>query len=146
MYVTIEIQKSLHTYKVKNFTTQSKLQNYSDLIVELSVLLEKITKTLDDAKAHDLINIDLNHQSSIADNMLICTGTSNRHVSAIAQRLVDNLYKDGLKQIRVSGEQLGEWVIVDTGTVMVHIMQQEVRERYELDDLYKCMAAGTDAA
>jgi ribosome-associated protein len=136
----------LHTYKVKNFTTQSKLQNYSDLIVELSVLLEKITKTLDDAKAHDLINIDLNHQSSIADNMLICTGTSNRHVSAIAQRLVDNLYKDGLKQIRVSGEQLGEWVIVDTGTVMVHIMQQEVRERYELDDLYKCMAAGTDAA
>lgn len=136
----------MHTYKVKNFTTQSKLQNYSDLIVELSVLLEKITKTLDDAKAHDLINIDLNHQSSIADNMLICTGTSNRHVSAIAQRLVDNLYKDGLKQIRVSGEQLGEWVIVDTGTVMVHIMQQEVRERYELDDLYKCMAAGTDAA
>ena len=136
----------MHTYKVKNFTTQSKLQNYSDLIVELSVLLEKITKTLDDAKAHDLINIDLNHQSSIADNMLICTVTSNRHVSAIAQRLVDNLYKDGLKQIRVSGEQLGEWVIVDTGTVMVHIMQQEVRERYELDDLYKCMAAGTDAA
>ena len=136
----------MHTYKVKNFTTQSKLQNYSDLIVELSVLLEKITKTLDDAKAHDLINIDLNHQSSIADNMLICTGTSNRHVSAIAQRLVDNLYKDGLKQIRVSGEQLGEWVIVDTGTVMVHIMQQEVRERYELDNLYKCMAAGTDAA
>ena len=136
----------MHTYKVKNFTTQSKLQNYSDLIVELSVLLEKITKTLDDAKAHDLINIDLNHQSSIADNMLICTGTSNRHVSAIAQRLVDNLYNDGLKQIRVSGEQLGEWVIVDTGTVMVHIMQQEVRERYELDDLYKCMAAGTDAA
>ena len=136
----------MHTYKVKNFTTQSKLQNYSDLIVELSVLLEKITKTLDDAKAHDLINIDLNHQSSIADNMLICTGTSNRHVSAIAQRLVDNLYKDGLKQIRVSGEQLGEWVIVVTGTVMVHIMQQEVRERYELDDLYKCMAAGTDAA
>lgn len=136
----------MHTYKVKNFTTQSKLQNYSDLIVELSVLLEKITKTLDDAKAHDLINIDLNHHSSIADNMLICTGTSNRHVSAIAQRLVDNLYKDGLKQIRVSGEQLGEWVIVDTGTVMVHIMQQEVRERYELDDLYKCMAAGTDAA
>lgn len=114
--------------------------------MELSVLLEKITKTLDDAKAHDLINIDLNHHSSIADNMLICTGTSNRHVSAIAQRLVDNLYKDGLKQIRVSGEQLGEWVIVDTGTVMVHIMQQEVRERYELDDLYKCMAAGTDAA
>lgn len=114
--------------------------------MELSVLLEKITKTLDDAKAHDLINIDLNHQSSIADNMLICTGTSNRHVSAIAQRLVDNLYKDGLKQIRVSGERLGEWVIVDTGTVMVHIMQQEVRERYELDDLYKCMAAGTDAA
>ena len=81
-------------------------------------------------------------QSSIADVMLICTGTSNRHVVAIAQRLSDELYKIGLKNIRMSGEQNGEWVIVDTGSVMVHIMQQEVRERYELDDLYRCMAAG----
>ena len=111
-------------------------------ILEKELLINKCVKTLEDSKAHDLVNIDLNNNSSIADNMLICTGTSSRHVSAIAQRLVDTLYKDGLKQIRVSGEPLGEWVIVDTGTLMVHIMQQEVRERYELDDLYRCIASG----
>lgn len=110
--------------------------------MEKELLIEKCVKTLEDSKAHDLINIDLNNNSSIADNMMICTGNSNRHVSAIAQRLVDTLYKDGLKQIRVSGEALGEWVIVDTGTLMIHIMQQEVRERYELDDLYRCIASG----
>ena len=110
--------------------------------MEKELLIKKCVKTLEDSKAHDLVNIDLNNNSSIADNMLICTGTSNRHVSAIAQRLVDTLYKDGLKQIRVSGETLGEWVIVDTGTLMVHIMQQEVRELYELDDLYRCIASG----
>ncbi|NLK85094.1 MAG: ribosome silencing factor [Aeromonadales bacterium] len=105
-------------------------------------LIEKCIKTLEDAKAHDLVNIEVGANSSLADNMLICTGTSNRHVSAIAGRLVDNLYKDGLKNIKTSGEQVGEWVIVDTGEVMVHIMQDEVRHRYELDDLYRCIAAG----
>lgn len=110
--------------------------------LEKEQLIARCINTLENSKAHDLVNIDLNNQSSIADNMLICTGISNRHVSAIAQRLVDTLYKDGLKQIRVSGESLGEWVIVDTGTLMVHIMQQEVRERYELDELYRCIASG----
>ena len=110
--------------------------------MENEILIQKCIKTLEDSKARDLVSIDVKEHSSIADNMVICTGTSNRHVVAIAQRLSDELYKIGLKNIRMSGEQNGEWVIVDTGSVMVHIMQQEVRERYELDDLYRCMAAG----
>jgi ribosome-associated protein len=110
--------------------------------LENDILIQKCIKTLEDSKARDLVSIDVKEHSSIADNMVICTGTSNRHVSAIAQRLVDNLYKEGLKHIKISGEQLGEWVIVDTGSVMVHILQNEARERYELDDLYRCMASG----
>lgn len=105
-------------------------------------LIEKCILTLEDAKAHDLVNIDVSQNSSITDNMLICTGTSNRHVSAIANRLVDNLYKEGLSSITTSGQSAGEWVIVDVGQVMIHIMQDEVRHRYELDDLYRCMAQG----
>ena len=105
-------------------------------------LIEKCILTLEDAKAHDLVNIDVSQNSSITDNMLICTGTSNRHVSAIANRLVDNLYKEGLSGITTSGQSAGEWVIVDVGQVMIHIMQDEVRHRYELDDLYRCMAQG----
>ena len=110
--------------------------------MENDILIQKCIKTLEDSKARDLVSIDVKEHSSIADNMEICTGTSNRHVSAIAQRLVDNLYEEGLKHIKISGEQLGEWVIVDTGSVMVHILQNEARERYELDDLYRCMASG----
>lgn len=109
--------------------------------MENQELLKNCITILENSKAHDLIDIDVKENSSIADIMLICTGTSNRHVVAIAQRLEDELYKLGLKNIRMSGEQNGEWVIVDTGSVMVHIMQQESRERYELDDLYRCMAA-----
>ena len=110
--------------------------------MEQTLLIQKCIKTLEDSKAHDLVNIEVKEHSSIADNMLICTGTSNRHVSAIAHKLVDTLYKDGVRDITLSGEQLGEWVIVDTGSVMVHILQDEARHRYELDDLYRCMAAG----
>ncbi len=102
-------------------------------------------KTLEDSKAHDLVSIDVHMHSSVADDMVICTGTSNRHVSAIARRLVDTLYESGVKDIKVSGEQVGEWVIVDTGSVMVHILEDEARSRYELDDLYRCMAAGEPA-
>lgn len=107
-------------------------------------LINTCTKILDDSKARDLVNIDVSNNSSLADNMLICTGTSNRHVSAIANRLVDNLYKLGIKQIKVSGEQVGQWVIVDLGDIMVHIMQDEIRTRYELDELYRCIAAGIE--
>ncbi|MBW7569561.1 MULTISPECIES: ribosome silencing factor [Succinivibrio] len=105
-------------------------------------LLERCLSILSDSKAHDIVNIDVSKASSLCDNAVICTGTSNRHVSAIAKRLEDKLYEYGYKHITLSGEQTGEWVIADLGEVMVHIMQDEVRRRYELDDLFNCMARG----
>lgn len=97
---------------------------------------------LQNTKAHDLVAIDVAAHSAVTDHMIVCTGTSNRHVCAIADRLADNLSKGGLKGIRVSGEPQGDWVIVDAGSVVVHILQPEVRERYRLEDLYRCMASG----
>lgn len=76
--------------------------------------------------------------------MMIATGTSNRHVSAIAERLVDYLAKHEIHGVQISGEQEGKWVIVDVGTVMVHVMQESERQRYQLETLYKCIAAGLD--
>ncbi|MBO6259012.1 MAG: ribosome silencing factor [Succinivibrio sp.] len=104
-------------------------------------LLSFCLESLCDLKAHDLISIDVKGQSSIADYMIVCSGTSNRHVSAIADRLSQTLYEHGLKEITISGQELGQWVVVDTGSVMIHIMQPEYRERYALEDLYRCMAA-----
>lgn len=95
-------------------------------------------------KAHDLVSIDVRGQSAIADYMIVCSGTSNRHVSAIADKLTENLKEQGLKGITISGQELGQWVVVDTGYVMVHILQPEFRERYQLEDLYRCMASAEE--
>ncbi len=97
---------------------------------------------LEGAKAHEITHIFLNGNSSIADTMILSTGTSTRHVLAIARRLEDELYKYGVSTIRLCGMETGEWVIVDTGSVMIHILDADARSRYELDSLYKCMQQG----
>lgn len=74
--------------------------------------------------------------------MVIATGTSNRHVCAVADRLVEYLAKHDIHGVAMSGEQEGKWVIVDVGSVMVHVMQESERQRYQLENLYKCMAQG----
>ncbi len=98
--------------------------------------------SLDSSKALDVVCIDVHEHSSITDEMIITTGTSNRHVSAMAERLVEYLAKHDIHGVQTSGEQEGKWVIVDVGRVIVHLMQESERERYQLDNLYKCMAAG----
>ncbi len=107
-------------------------------------LINACMNNLSASKAHDLIGIDLKHNSSLTDYMLIASGTSNRHVAAMAFRLEDFLRKSGVKNITISGEKLGEWVILDLGTVLVHIMQPEVRERYRLEDLFRLVASGVN--
>ncbi len=101
---------------------------------------------LEGAKAHEISSIFLNGNSSIADTMILSTGTSTRHVLAIAKRLEDELYKYGISSVRLCGMETGEWVIVDTGSVMIHILDADARSRYELDSLYKCMQQGPISA
>lgn len=84
----------------------------------------------------------MHEHSSITDEMVITTGTSTRHVSAMADRLVEYLLKYDIHGVEVSGQQEGKWVIVDVGVVMVHIMLETERQRYQLENLYRCMAAG----
>ncbi|WP_294565410.1 ribosome silencing factor [uncultured Succinatimonas sp.] len=105
---------------------------------------EAAIKSLESSKALDIIAIDVKEHSSITDTMLICTGTSNRHVCAIADRLVDYLAKHGIHGVEVDGTAEGKWVLADLGNVIVHIMQNETRQRYQLENLYRCMAAGID--
>ena len=105
-------------------------------------LLALVEASLDSSKANDTVSIDVHEHCSITDVMVITTGTSNRHVSAMADRLVEYLAKHDIHGVAVSGEQEGKWVIVDVGLVMVHIMQESDRQRYQLENLYKCMAAG----
>ena len=99
-------------------------------------LHDYIFASLDGDKAKDIVTIPLKGKSSIADYMLIATGTSSRHVSSIAQNLVDKLNTEHKIKARIEGKDSGDWVIVDTGDVMVHLFREEVREFYDLEKLW----------
>ncbi len=95
-----------------------------------------ITKTLDALKAKDIVTIDVRKHTSITDSMIICTGTSNRHVKSLANEVVEKLKAAGYPIIGVEGEESAQWILVDAGSAIVHIMQQECRDFYQLEKLW----------
>lgn len=125
-----------------HFTDFMLVINKDSNLNTTSNLQEFCQKSLDSSKASDIVAIDVHQASSITDLMMICTGTSNRHVCAIAEKLVLQLAQSGIRGVAVSGQNEGLWVLVDVGNVIVHIMQESARTRYNLEDLYSCIAAG----
>lgn len=99
-------------------------------------LLTTILSQLEDAKAENIVTIDLNGKAVIADGMIVASGRSNRHVGAIADQLVERLKHDGRKDLRVEGLPNADWVLVDAGDVIVHIFRPEVRSFYNLEKLW----------
>jgi ribosome-associated protein len=91
---------------------------------------------LDDAKAEEVIAMDLSEKSTIADTMVVASGRSGRHVNAIADQVVEELSKHGLKNIRIEGVPQCDWVLVDAGDVIVHVFRPEVRSFYNLEKLW----------
>ncbi|MDX1304450.1 ribosome silencing factor [Photobacterium sp.] len=104
--------------------------------MQVQELHDFIVNKIDDMKAQDIVTLDVRGKSSITDLMVVCTGTSNRHVASIA----DNVDKESklidYPPFGISGEDDAEWVIVDMGSVMLHVMQQETRELYQLEKLW----------
>ncbi len=100
-----------------------------------------IVETLEDDKAEDLIVIDLEGKSSIADQMIIASGRSQRHVAAIADHVTRRLKDEGVGRVRVEGMPNADWVLIDTGDIIVHLFRPEVRAFYNLERIW-----GTDAA
>jgi ribosome-associated protein len=98
--------------------------------------LNTILAELDDAKAENIVAIDLDGKAAIADGMVIASGRSNRHVGAIADHLIENLKASGTRDLRVEGMPHCDWVLVDTGNVIVHIFRPEVRSFYNLEKLW----------
>lgn len=99
-------------------------------------LLKDILYWLDEAKAEKLVTIDLKGKSSIGDFMVIATGGSDRHVGAIATQLRQKLKDAGLDHVRVEGLDACDWVLVDTGDIIVHVFREEVREFYNLEKMW----------
>ena len=95
-----------------------------------------ILTALDDMKALDIVQLDVNGKTSVTDLFIIASGTSSRHVKAIASTVSSDAKKQGNKPLGVEGETLGEWVLVDLGDIVVHVMQPHVREFYDLEKLW----------
>ena len=99
-------------------------------------LLDRIRASLDDDKALDIVTIPLGGRSSLADAIVIATGTSSRHVASIADHLARRLKDAGYGTRPVNGAQQGDWVLVDAGDVIVHVFRAEVREYYNLESMW----------
>ncbi len=87
-------------------------------------------------KAQDLVVLDISRLTSIADAFIICSGRSNRQVSAIAEFVHIELKKQGIKPLSIEGIQTGHWVVLDYGHVIIHVFYQPVREFYDLEGLW----------
>ena len=99
-------------------------------------LLARILTSLDEDKAEDVVQIDLRGKTSIGDYMVICSGRSSRQVVALAEKLVERLKHEFGRNAKVEGKDSGDWVLVDTGDVIVHIFRPEVREFYQLEKMW----------
>ena len=100
------------------------------------VILAAVLKSLDDDKAEDVVQIDLRGKSEIGDHMVICTGRSTRQVASISEKLKDRLKTELGIFPKLEGKGTGDWVLVDTGDVIVHVFRPEVREFYQLDEMW----------
>ena len=101
------------------------------------LLLDRILTSLENDKAEDIVQIDLRGKSSIGDYMIIASGRSSRQVTAISEKLVDNIKKDFGRSSKVEGKNAGDWVLIDTGDVIVHVFRPEVREFYQLEKMWQ---------
>ena len=99
-------------------------------------LQDFVIDKIDDLKGQDIVAIDVHGKSSITDCMVICTGTSTRHVMSIADHVVQESRAAGMLSLAVEGEAAADWIVVDLGDVMVHVMQEESRRLYELEKLW----------
>ena len=91
---------------------------------------------VEDLKAKDVVVLDISERSNIADFMVVCSGTSKTHVKAIAENLVVEAKRANLHINGVEGRESGEWVLVDLGDVILHVMQDKTRDFYELEKLW----------
>jgi ribosome-associated protein len=116
----------------KTSTQAAALKAQSDADKTLNMILSR----LDDMKAEETVTIDLRGKSAYSDYMIITSGRANRHVGAIAENVTKALKETGIKNLHVEGMPNCDWVLIDSGDVIVHVFRPEVREFYNLERLW----------
>nr|WP_181417092.1 ribosome silencing factor [Loktanella sp. PT4BL] len=105
--------------------------------VTSETLLAAVLKSLDDDKGEDIVQINLRGKSEIGDYMVIASGRSTRQVTAMAEKLADRLKQEFGIISKTEGKDTGDWVLIDTGDIIVHIFRPEVREFYQLEKMWQ---------
>ena len=103
---------------------------------DVQKLQRAVVDSLEDVKAQDLVVFDTEHISSLFERVIIASGTSNRQTKALAASVRDKVREAGFQKPRMEGEDNGEWIIVDCGAVVVHIMQPTIRQYYNLEEIW----------
>lgn len=101
-----------------------------------NAMLDLVLTCLDDDKAEEIVSINLEGKSAIADHMVVASGRSQRHVGALADHLTRRMKEEGLGNARVEGLAQSDWVLIDGGDVIIHIFRPEVREFYKLEKMW----------
>ncbi|WP_286233143.1 ribosome silencing factor [Thalassotalea sediminis] len=105
--------------------------------MQIDAIATFVVDKIDDLKGRDITSIDIREKSDIADYMIVASGNSTRHVKSIAQHVVMECRTEGVEPIGIEGNDIGEWCLVDLGDVIVHIMTDEIRDMYQLEQLWE---------
>ena len=119
--------------------------NFRDKQMNVEKLLEVVLSTLEDSKAKDVTVLDVRGKTSMTDFMVVASGTSERHVKSLASHVAEEAKKNDTQPIGVEGEDVGEWVLVDLGEVIVHVMKPQIRDFYQLEKLWRGDASPGEA-
>ena len=103
---------------------------------KISDLKQIVVKTLDNNKAQNIVSIDLKDKSSMADYMIIASGTSSRHIQALSEQVLNKFKDNGIIDSKIEGKESGEWKLVDGIDIIVHIFHPEKRKFYELEKIW----------
>ena len=99
-------------------------------------VLKLVRESLEDSKAEDIVTINIAGKSALGDYMVIVSGRSNRHVAAICEHLISDMKDGGHSGMRVEGMEAGDWVLVDTGDIIIHVFRPEIREFYNIEKMW----------
>ena len=109
--------------------------------------LQKLTvESLEDLKGKDIVVLDVSDRTTVTDYMIVVTGTSQRHVKSLANELVENSKRAGVRPLGMEGESDGNWILVDLGDVLAHVMTEESREFYALEKLWSMVDPAEQSA
>lgn len=117
-----------------------------DKITTPEALAEFVVAVLDELKAEDVRRLDVRHLTSITDIMVVASGRSDRHVRALADALIERCEEHGRRPLGVEGQRGGEWVLVDLGDVVVHVMLRRTRDFYDIEKLWDISSIRRGAA